>query len=80
MFWEEGGIKDAESAEPEGGGDGEGVTGFIKTEVSGTSLVVQWLRLHFQCRECGIHPWLGELRSHNPCGVIYSLPKKRGLC
>ena len=45
MFWEEGGIKDAESAEPEGGGDGEGATGFIKTEVPGTSLVVQWLRL-----------------------------------
>ena len=38
-------VKDAESAEPEGGGDGEVATGFIKTEVSGTSLVVQWLRL-----------------------------------
>ena len=38
-------MKDAESAEPEGGGDGEVATGFIKTEVSGTSLVVQWLRL-----------------------------------
>ena len=24
---------------------------------SRTSLVVQWWRLHFQCRECGFDPW-----------------------
>ena len=38
-----------------------------KREISGecmrTSLVVQWLRLHFQCREYGINLWLGN-RSH----------------
>lgn len=38
-------MKDAESAEAEGGRDEEVATGFIKTEVSGTSLVVQWLKL-----------------------------------
>ena len=74
-------MKDAESAEAEGGRDEEVATGFIKTEVSGTSLVVQWLRLCISNAEyVGYTPRLGELRSHNPCGVIYPLPKKnRGL-
>lgn len=74
-------MKDAESAEAEGGRDEEVATGFIKTEVSGTSLVVQ-LRLCISNAEYVRYtPRLGELRSHNSCGVIYPLPKKkRGLC
>ena len=27
----------------------------------GTSLVVQWFRLHFQCKGHGLNPWLGKI-------------------
>ena len=30
----------------------------LKRKVSGASLVVQWLRLCFQCRGCRFNPWL----------------------
>ena len=40
-----------------------------------TSLVVQWLRLCFQCRGSVFDPWSENLRSHMPgCG------KKKGMC
>ena len=32
----------------------------VRKEAAGTSLVVQWLRLCFQCRVPGFDPWLGN--------------------
>ena len=41
--------------------------GFKKNLFAGTSLVVQWLRLCFLCRELGFSPWLvGEQMSDRP--------------
>ena len=32
----------------------------IKIIIVETSLVVQWLRLAFQCKGCGFDPWMGN--------------------
>ena len=37
---------------------------------SRTSLGVQWLRLHFQCKGCGFDPWSENLRSCMMCSVV----------
>ena len=42
---------------------------FLKLMLTWTSLVVQWLRLCFQCRERRFNPWFGELRSYRPHGT-----------
>ena len=36
--------------------------------VSGISLAVQWLRLHYSMQGVQVQPLVGELRSHMPCG------------
>ena len=40
---------------------------------SGTSLTVQLLPAHFQCRGHGFYPWPGNLRSYMLCGVVRKL-------
>ena len=34
--------------------------GSTRRQASRTSLMVQWLRLHFHCRGCGFDPWSGS--------------------
>ena len=38
----------------------------------GTSLVVQWLRIHLPMQGTGVRSMVGELRSHMPCGQLLS--------
>ena len=40
----------------------------IKNNVEGTSLVIQWLRLHLPMQEVWVQPLVGELGSHIPHG------------
>ena len=37
--------------------------GHSSSKQEGTSLAVQWLRLHFHCSSCGFHPWSGILHA-----------------
>ena len=37
---------------------------YLKKKILDTSLVVQWLRLCFQCRWHGFDPWLGSSTCH----------------
>ena len=38
----------------------------VKTNATGTSLVVQWLRLHLPVQEAHVWSLIGQLRSHMP--------------
>ena len=43
----------------------------------GTSLAVQWLRLHFQCRKWGFDPWLGVKIPHASEPKIQNIKQKQ---
>ena len=48
----------------------------LKWKVSGASLVVQWLRLCFQCRGCRFNPWL---RNKDPISHTRCVQKKEKI-
>ena len=46
----------------------------------GTSLVVQWLRIHFPMQDTQVQSLVGELRSHMPVGNQARVPYLLSLC
>ena len=48
----------------------------VKTNATGTSPVVQWLRLHLPVQEMHVWSLIGQLRSHMPGGQNNQNKKK----
>ena len=43
--------------------------------ITGTSLVVQWLRIHLPMQGTWVQSLVGELRSHKPLGCTLQLDR-----
>ena len=52
----------------------------VKTNATGTPLVVQWLRLHFPVQGVHVRSLMGKLRSHMPGGQNNQNEKKKQYC
>ena len=56
------------------------VSVFFKKEIPGTSLVVQWLRIHLPMQEEWVQSLVRELRYHMPCDQKKKKIKQKQYC